>query len=278
MTAVVGVLLGLAPALAAGEAAAQWRPKAQGNRIGIETDVMPADFAKVLGWDFLLQIELVRGLHLDVEVPWAYVFDASPGTPDGFVFGNPGAGLHYAGNVSRNVGLWGGGTVHVTTAWDPNGFQVERATAAAVSHALYDLHRFWPEYVFVRPRGGIEARMAGVVYYRGEIAPVIWVPVGEHVRDPELVLEHASEIEGRADVGVGGGGRVQLVFPFSEGNDPRYADDVFQAAVEPYFTYEPDEGFYARVGLLVALDRPLGFGFDRGGVYTFRVAMGGKWD
>jgi hypothetical protein len=87
-------------------------------------------------------------------------------------------------------------------------------------------------------------------------------------------MEVHNEIEARAPIGVGGGMHLQGVFI---SDDPSNDNDAAQLAMEPYFVYEPIRGFYARAGLLVALDSELGFGFNRGKVATIRIGLGGKW-
>jgi hypothetical protein len=107
------------------------------------------------------------------------------------------------------------------------------------------------------------------------------VPVGDDNpgADPDTIvgIEHGNEFEGRSDIGLGAGGRLQF---FVLATDQGFStNDRFQAAIEPYFVFEPhgEDGFFARVGTLIALDSPLGFGFDEGNLATIRVTLGGKW-
>ena len=97
--------------------------------------------------------------------------------------------------------------------------------------------------------------------------------------DPETIvtIEHGNEFEGRSNVGLGAGARLQFLFVATEADFED--DDRFQAAVEPYFVFEPhgEDGFFARLGTLLALDSPLGFGFDEGKLATVRITLGGKW-
>ena len=47
---------------------------------------------------------------------------------------------------------------------------------------------------------------------------------------------------------------------------------------EPYFAYEPEpRGFFARAGLLLPVDAPVGPPFQRRHVTTVRGTLGGKW-
>jgi hypothetical protein len=90
--------------------------------------------------------------------------------------------------------------------------------------------------------------------------------------DTDFLFEIHNEIEARAQMGVGGGLHLQAVF-FTKDLD----NDSVQTAMEPYFVYEPIRGFYARAGVLVALDPQAGFGFNDDKVATIRLSLGGKW-
>lgn len=260
-----------------------WLPRAQGSRIGVEMDWWPTDSNHVVAFGIVGQIQLARVVYLDFDVPFAiwdrdYRFNGSEGT---FVFGNPTVGAHWADTINSKVSAFAGGTFTIPTmVTDRVGIldndRVELANGRLLgtyTRAWADVHRFVPEYVFVRGNGGMEIRILPVLYYRFAVAPVIAIPVSEIVDDPEFIIEIHNEIEARGSHGAGGGLRLQGVFNPTD----VYGDDAVQTAIEPYFVYEPIRGFYARVGSLVALDRSLGFGLNDGKVATFRVHMGGKW-
>ena len=274
--------------LAPAAAEAQWKSKFQGNRLAGEFDWWSTEISDSLTWGFVGQIELVETLHLDFELPFTYgAFDFGF-EPDGdsfeedaFALGNPTVGVHYADTLTRNVALLAGGTISVSPNLDPD-FDTSLATyLGSASRAFFDQHRLTARYLFIRPRVGVEVRFASIFYYRGDFCPVVWIPVGEDVDDPELVIDQGNELEVRADIGLGGGLRFQQVLaPTADDSGSIFDDDDVdraQTAVEPYFVYEPERGFTARLGVLVALDEPLGFGFDDGNVATLRVQLGGKW-
>ena len=51
-----------------------------------------------------------------------------------------------------------------------------------------------------------------------------------------------------------------------------------QTALEPFVGYEPPgAGFVARLGMLVALNSPLGLGFDKDKLTAVRMQVGGKF-
>ncbi len=104
------------------------------------------------------------------------------------------------------------------------------------------------------------------------------MPVGKDtsVTAAQLSLEHAGELEVRAPFGLGGGLRFQAVFLLTDGLSGNGADHA-QTAVEPFVGYEPPgAGFFARLGMLVAIDPPLGYGFEKDKLTTFHVEVGGK--
>ena len=89
------------------------------------------------------------------------------------------------------------------------------AATAVASRGFYDAYRFAPATFSIRFPIGFEARFLGLLYYRGELDPDIWVSVGSSSPSDsvQLSLEHADELEVRAPFGLGGGVRVQVAFP-----------------------------------------------------------------
>jgi hypothetical protein len=266
--------------------------KVEGNRVGITTDLWPAQdfFAAAMG--LTAQIELSNHFALDVDIPWV-VGDIRSGlgglggrqTAAGF--GNITFGGHGMGHLSRDVVVYGGATVSIPTRYDFEGASsntLQMQLLGTLSHAYMDPHRFMPGVLFVRIPLGLEARFARVLYYRGELNPVIWAPVSNLYDDksPMLTLEHADEIEARAPFGFGGGLRFQATFVLTNqgvvGSGGSGGGDHVQAALEPFIGYEPrGTGLYARLGLLFALDTPLGFGFDADKLAAVRMQIGGKF-
>jgi hypothetical protein len=287
-TACAVALCVLAPAAAQ----ADWKPKDKGNRIVGEFDWWSTSNVDSLTWGISAQLELIKTLHLDLEIPLTYVTYDVPADGDGIALGNPTAGLHFAAKINRNFAIHVGGKVSMSTQLEPRlaptssiaGLSVDDRTFAsergALARAMFDMHRLYPGYFFVRPRAGIEVTLIPNIYYRGDISPVIWLPIGEEVDDVELFIEQGNEFEARAPAGIGGGIRFQQVFPVSGLDFAPGEDDGIQTAIEPYLTFDPDRaGLVARVGFLVAIDEVQGFGLDEGDtkVGTLRVQVGGKW-
>lgn len=276
---VSAAVLSLSLASAGAASAAEWVPKAQGSRVVGEIDWWPTDDLDVVAMGVAAQIRLASAVYLDLDIPWAIT---SPEIGDSrFVFGNPTVGAHWGDFVNEKLAAHAGGSLTVSTMIsDRNDFfgidyqqRLFTRVFATSTRAYADFHRFAPEYIFLRGRGGIELQISPAFYYRVEGAPMIAIPVGELAEDAEFLMDIHNEIEGRSRSGVGGGLHLQAVINTNEVR----RDDSAQLAVEPYFVYDPGRGFYARVGALIALDEPLGFGLDRGEVATFRVTLGGRW-
>jgi len=195
-------------------------------------------------------------------------------------------------HVAPDVLLAGGLTVSIPTRYDltgtgGNGIIVQ--ALALVSRAYFDIHRLFPGAVFVRIPLGAEVRFADYFHYRGDFTPVIMAPVAKGFpnKSAQVLIEHSDEIEARAPFGLGGGLRFQVVFAATDfasslsggtSTGGFGAGDRAQTALEPFVGYEPrGSGFFARLGCLVALDTPAGFGFNRDKVATVRTTLGGKF-
>jgi hypothetical protein len=275
---VSAAVLSLSLAVGGAASAAEWVPKAQGGRVVGEIDWWPTDARDVVSMGVAAQIPLGRVVYLDLDVPWAI---HSPDRGDSrFVFGNPTVGVHWADFVNEKLAAYAGGTLTIATMLSDNGaifssdFNERRFTrnVATFARAFADFHRFTPEYVFLRGQGGIELQIAPVLYYRVEGVPIIAIPASEIAQDAAFLLEIHNTFEARGRSGVGGGLHLQAVLNTNEFG----LDSAMQLAAEPYFVYDPGRGFYARVGTLISVNAPLGFGLDSG-MASLRVTLGGRW-
>lgn len=288
-TAAVFALTLLAPLTALAQPAldTSW-VKSQGNRVGLEVDmfsssqettfIVPIEIS-ILGLAFTAvgQIEIMDKVYLDAELPFGYgSFSISTeddeDSESGFVLGNPTIGAHYADAMKTDsdleIAYFFGGTLSAPVIFDP-GEEASVAVAANLqSRAYFDLHRFTPEYLPIRLRGGAEIRILPYLLYRGDLGLANYIPLDSG--DFEMVVEQGNEIEARTEGGFGGGLRLQAAFPLTN-------NDLVQTAVEPFVAYEPESGLYARAGFLIALDEQLGFGLDQGKLATVRLAVGGKF-
>ena len=184
---IYAAVLSLSLASTGPAAAAEWVPKAQGNRVVGELEWWPTEHLNVISMGVAAQIKLGRVVYLDLDIPWAF---ADPDSGDTvFAFGNPTVGVHWADSLNEKLAAHAGGTFTVATMFsdrdtffdnDYNERYLTRVLATA-NRAYADFHRFLPEYAFLRARGGIELRILPVLYYRLEVAPLIAIPIGEPV-------------------------------------------------------------------------------------------------
>ncbi|MGK3965170.1 hypothetical protein WMF38_13425 [Sorangium sp. So ce118] len=292
-----------APALAEETVTADGWAKSQGFRVGVEADVLTRTIEanlprEIVGGDgtsggaegssfaasfaVVAQIKLVAGLHLDAELPFAYGSsdarapgpaegDAATVAPEleGFFFGNPSIGLHYSASVLPMLMLTGGLAVSIPITQDPSDDTKAAAAAALAVRGYFDSQRVLLEHVPLRARGGIELRLIEAFHVRSDLVAMFAIPTDGG--DTELFIEQGNEAELRSLGGFGVGARLQAAFPLTE-------TDKLQLAAEPFVGVEPPtSGMYFRAGLLVALDEPLGFGWEQGKLATVRVALGARF-
>lgn len=266
----------------------EWVPNAMGNRVTGETNWWPGDVRHIVAMGLAAQLRLTPEVFMDLDFPWA-VF--APDREDlqfastTFAFGNPSIGIHWAGRLNEDLMIHAGGTLTVATLFrdredfsakvgdgngDLDGFGT-RLEGARV-RALADVHRFLPDYIFLRGRAGVELRVFPWLYYRAEITPMLGIAIVTDSAD--FFMDIHNEIEARGASGLGGGLHLQAVF---DTTDDISWKDAAQLALEPYFVFDRGRGTYARVGILVALDEPLGFGLDAGRVASICITLGGRW-
>jgi hypothetical protein len=279
------------PARAA-DAVVPWA-RSQGNRIDLELDFLSTSVSQTFD-DFegnvsqlglvltpVAQLKLLGRLHADIELPLAYgqvsatfVTDLSGGihaerSTGGFVFGNPTLGAHTSRTLSRDLVVFYGGTFSIPTLFDPDDDTSAALTATKDARAAFDAHRLIEEHVSLRARGGLETRVSPKLVYRGDLGVLLAIPTDHG--DTELYVEQGNELGYLFGKKYIGGLRLQEVFTLTDG-------DKLQTALEPFGVYQPEKSaFYARLGLLVALDRSLGFGFEGGKIATLRLTAGARF-
>lgn len=266
-------------ALASASASAQdWEPKKQGFRIGGALDVWPTQDFVVLGWDFEAQIQTVKVVMIDVDVPFAFATGTTRGNTSQFIVGNPSVGAHWADKVSQNVAVYAGGAIAFPTmlAATNDGTVAATAVGADTMRAYGDFERFVPWDLSVVIKGGVEWRILPVLFLRGDLGLGIHPPINNHRNVTYTTIAPSAEIEYRLRMGFGFGGRLQAVF--FPGQAPAL-DDRVQTAFEPFIGYEAPgrRGFFFRLGLITALDEQLGWATDRDKVATVHLNMGGKF-
>jgi hypothetical protein len=262
-----------------------WKQKAEGSRAGIEVDWWSTGASSSLSWALTAQLEVIEHLHFSLNVPFTLLnWETAGGTERSqFAFGNPAVGAHWTRVEDEKLAYFVGGFVTLPTQVGESPIRTDEILFDAAAHtarrfaiqsrAFIDLNRFFPEYVFAGGRGGAELRLGPGVYSRIDIAAAVGIPASGTVPDSGLMFQAFVELEGRADFGLGAGGRLQGAFYGFDQIDA----DFGQTAFEPYIVYWPERGFYARAGFLLALDNVLGPGLDKNKVRTVTVALGSAW-
>lgn len=237
-------------------------------------------FGSTFAFDLRGQGMITPNFGIGFTLPWTFnVRDA--GDPVA-ALGNPTLDLHYAarsGIVTWHVG--GGLSAPLASIEDDSGSYRIAALLGAYTLALYDAHLFIPSYLPHRAFGGVEVRPNHVVSIRGGISPDFLIPLES--QDFEVLLQGYADVIAISDSGFGGGLRVQGVHPLTDENrdfadGPGVGPDLAQFSIEPYLAYDDRESFFMKLGLLMALDTPLGFAFDRGRVATVHLGIGGYLD
>jgi hypothetical protein len=213
----------------------------------------------------LASIPVAHGTYLDVRLPLGFTTDRTTNA----VLGNPMLGLHGVIAIGKATSLSIGGGLGLPLL--SSGTQRDKGYGGAqVPSAFWNIHEYMPSIVPLEARVGIESE-AGPLTIRGEIAPVITIPIGNNDQI-EVVIMHAVE----AQVGhtFSGGLRLQGVamptFKHVEGGSFTEGD-LYQAAMEPFFQVQQPRYFF-RTGMMMPLDKTLGPPFV--GSFGFRVGFG----
>jgi hypothetical protein len=273
-----------------------WKPRFATRHVRLDFEVWPQDAFDTYTWDLVLLMGVEDApVFGDLILPITFL---SADGADQFHFGNPTLGVHGGGVLADVVGLWGGLSVSIPTltefpAEDESFLPVATLFSAATMRGLVEAHRFFPLTVPVRFGVGVEVQILPFLYFRTELFPAFYIAL-EELDDATgesffALLDHVSEAELLSPIGLGGGVRFQEAIGLSsisasqsgsDDDDEIEAGDGAQLAFEPFVSYQPPiEGPYsvpvfARVGLLLAIDDPLGFGFGDGHLATVRTSVG----
>jgi len=229
-----------------------------------------------------VQFELNPNLVLDIHVPISFVVNAHIRGEDKAILGlgNPTVGLTYV-TTSNGLTWFVGGRASLPLAgMSDSRTWLQSNLFGAIGMSLYDLHYWAYKYLPVGARGGFEYQTKNSIFFRGELAPTIYVPldsdqagiVGAAQRKTQLFYQLRVEMEGRADSGWGGGLGLQVFHAVTEGDTLGRGDNA-QGAIEPFLSYDSSSTF-GRLGCLIALDTPLGLGFDKGKVAALHLTLG----
>jgi hypothetical protein len=213
--------------------------------------------------DIVGSYPLLTSTFLDVRVPLAFA-------PNDFAVGNVDVGAHHV--FEATDGLWlslGGGLGMPTLNEDTS--SRDAYEIGSVTSALWHFGEFWPNSVPIRASFELEGHVGDIVTLR--VFTNVLVMIGYEDNDEhELAIPHAVEVQFGHE--FGGGLRVQgVALPTldSAGQGASFEGDLYQLAMEPFFSYEGDLAF-ARVGIMMPLDGQLGPPFVQS--WGFRLATG----
>jgi hypothetical protein len=223
--------------------------------------------------------EVTDNVFVDFELPWTFTADTSVVTTideDGNVeqadpvgaLGNPTLFVRYG--TKDDIFAWTvGGGVSAPLGLIDNGPYRIAMNLGSAAMGLYHPYLWAIESLPIVVRSGFELRLARPLFLRLEVDPFGFVPLGG--QDFLLGAQEKIELEARAPRSVGGGIALHAVEVFTP-------EDGFQAASEVFFSYDDEEDFFFRLGVLLALDEPLGFGFDEGKVFSGHVLVGSYFE
>lgn len=247
----------------------EYTPAAEQSRVGLELDLLQAyrrgSLPGVLAADLVAQVAVTRHLFLDGDLPAALL-----GAPSdtAALLGNPMIGAHYAARFNRRTSGFLGVRVGIPIAGASKpDFADELAWNATTTRAWNDPYRFVPRAVPLSASAGVEIDLAPV-FLQANLSPGLLLGTEGHATS---YLDAAATAGLRTRAGLEVGLRAQGTFVLAA------AADHAQLAVEPFLGYASPErvGLYARYGLLVPLDEPLGLGGL--GLLTHRVSLGAKF-
>jgi len=263
-------------------------PSFAASRAGMTASLWPTrdNFSMVIGAALSLEIARQTFLDLSYASSYASIHDGTLDNGNHMGFGNPTIGAHFATAALPNLHFSLGGGVTIPLLQDPSNQVSNAAFSASRIDGYYDLDRFVRGHMAVRAAGGMEWHMAGPMFLRAELRPVLFVPTSDMYPvlqstraslgagkrgTTSLFLEHAVEIEARASFGLGLGARLQGVAMPME-------DDLEQVTAEPFLAMTPErKGLYARAGMPIALDPDLGLGARPNKLMAAKISVGGQW-
>jgi len=240
-------------------------PLTMRGQIGIDGGFFSAGDEDAAGAsiDIVGGIPLTRHTFLDLRIPLA--FGSST-----FSVGNIDAGAHHV--FSPADGLWlslGGGLGLPTLNEDTSSRSAYEIGTVTSAHWYFS--EFWPNSVPIRASFGLEGHLGDIVtlrFFTNLVVMIGYEDNGQH----ELAIPHAVEVQFGHE--LGGGLRVQgVALPTLDdaGQSTSFDGDLYQLALEPFFSYEGDLAF-ARAGIMMPLDGQLGPPFVQS--WGFRLGTG----
>jgi hypothetical protein len=203
---------------------------------------------------------------IDARVPVAFVTQP-------IVIGNLSVGAHHVFRLGSGAWFTLGGSVGLPTNRASFGFDGV-SQIALIPRALWDMGDYWTDSVPIKASTAVEGHI-GIVTLRGFVDLAILPPIGLN-DEAEVAIPHAFEVQ--LGHRIGGGLRLQgVVIPTGDDYSLVYGinGDLYQFAVEPFFSYEGEIAF-VRSGLVIPAGGPLGTPFSE--AWGFKLATGVRVD
>jgi hypothetical protein len=225
-----------------------------------------------------IQFEPTDNLFINLRFPVSTAIDAGDRFRAGL--GNPTFSLWYS-DISGKLTWYVGGRASLPIGLVRSGGWRYALDHASLAMGLTDVYLWAWDTLPFGALGGIEYRFADFFVLRAG-GDLTFYPTLRGRRslggayeagDFDAVFQGKLEAEFQSDSGAGGGLAVMTwAIPTF-----RYGDRA-QTLLMPYFAYDTQRTFFMRVGGLVAVDRPLGPGLDRGRVASLYLQFGGHMD
>jgi len=263
-------------------------PQIGGSSVGAEVYWFSAkDIGSGLPIIPFLKLQLNPELVLDVHLPIGIGVGVGVGSRDDsknvLSLGNPTVGLTYFQTNDRLTWHLGGRiSAPLAGASDDADWQIANFISL-YSTLLWDAHYWASKYLPIGARAGFEyfTSPKGNVALRGALEPTFYIPVGEKssfaLSERKALFFYQVRFEGEylGTSGWGGGAGLQIVHAVSEGDALSKGDNA-QAGFEPFVGYN-SPGMFARLGYLIGVDSPLGFGLDSRKIASLRLNIGTKF-
>jgi len=256
------------------EARADWDPIMHRSDAGADLYLWSArTFGTTVTAVPFVQFEPTRNLFINLRFPAAVTFNRTNAG-----LGNPTFALWYSDQSGALTWYAGGRASLPVGLIDDTGWR-SATLRGALSMGYWDVWLWANDTLPFGGLGGIEYRFTHWFVLRagGDLG---FYPSLRRNRDFgavrsgdfDVALQAKVEPEFQSRVGAGGGiSLMSWVIPTANG-------DIGQTMVMPYFAYDSQKTFFMRAGFLLALDRPLGPAFDRGGVASLYLQFGGHID
>lgn len=185
--------------------------------------------------------------------------------------GNPFVAVHYQGQTSRysyRVGL--GATAPAATL--PSDLNDQRTVQAAFTYAAamrgsWDFWLWNPHNISIVLPARFQRRWAEDWTWGVEMAIAAMISIDDKNDGNHALVQAAGDLGYRALSWLEIGSRLSLVVI------PKFSNQQTQLAVEPFLRFGSDRA-YGTLRLLMNIDNPSGFAFDKHGVWALRAGGG----